>query len=151
MGINLFSDLGYDENSSEVRRAREEAALYEKAIRALSEARKREGLTQKQLAARMKTTQSAVSDIESASTDVRLSTAIRYALALDHDPTLQMRRRTPLQDSVWREVSTVAPVSIRPPETVKVRLRHELLASFEESPTRFTAANSRRYEFERAA
>ena len=46
--------------------------------------RRRLGLSQTEVAARMGTSQSAVARLESAGADLRLSTLERYAAALDH-------------------------------------------------------------------
>jgi len=63
--------------------------------RALSDelvARRRElGLSQTEVAARMKTSQSAVARLESGSGDVRLSTLERYAAALGRHIDMQVR------------------------------------------------------------
>lgn len=80
MGINLFADLGYDDNDPEVRKAREAAAVYAQLLDSLVASRKRAGLSQKALAKRMRTTQSAVSEIESGQ-DARMSTVLKYAQA----------------------------------------------------------------------
>ncbi len=65
--------------------------------RALSEelvARRRElGLSQTEVAARMKTSQSAVARIESGSADVRVSTLERYAAAIGRHLDLRLRER----------------------------------------------------------
>ncbi|HEY8455287.1 MAG TPA: helix-turn-helix transcriptional regulator [Actinopolymorphaceae bacterium] len=50
----------------------------------LVELRKRSGLSQTQVAARMGTSQSAVARLEAGDADVRLSTLERYALAIGH-------------------------------------------------------------------
>lgn len=83
MGINLLKDLGYDEGSAEVRKAREAAAVYASVIDSLAASREQSGLSQKQLAKRMGTTQSAVSELENASADARFSTIMRYAQAVN--------------------------------------------------------------------
>lgn len=54
----------------------------------LAERRRRQGLSQTEIAARMRTSQSAVARLESGGGDVRLSTLQRYAAALGH--TLQL-------------------------------------------------------------
>src|SRR5437763_2471990 len=57
--------------------------------------RQRLGLSQTEVAARMRTSQSAVARLESGDADVRLSTLERYAAALGHhlDWTLKERKR----------------------------------------------------------
>lgn len=80
MGINLLEDLGYRDDDVAVRKAREAAAVYAELVDSLIESRERAGLKQRQLAKRMGTSQSAVSELENGS-DARLSTIIRYAQA----------------------------------------------------------------------
>lgn len=80
MGINLLSDLGYDDGDIEVRKAREAALVYAELMDSLVESRKGAGLNQTQLAQRMGTSQSAVSALENGA-DARLSTLIKYAQA----------------------------------------------------------------------
>ncbi len=53
-------------------------------LRELAEKRERAGITQKDVAARMKTSQSAVARIERGEIDAKLSTVERYAAAIDH-------------------------------------------------------------------
>ena len=58
------------------------AARPSRVVAELVEARRREGLSQTEVAARMGTSQSAVARVESGTADVRLSTLERYAAAL---------------------------------------------------------------------
>lgn len=55
--------------------------------------RRREGLSQTTVAARMGTSQSAVARLESGDADVRLSTLERYAAAIDKDLDWQLGNR----------------------------------------------------------
>ena len=59
----------------------------------LSELRRRRGLTQTEVAARMGTSQSALARLESGQADVRVSTLARYAAALDADLGFAVRDR----------------------------------------------------------
>jgi transcriptional regulator with XRE-family HTH domain len=52
-------------------------------VRRLIEVRRRHGLSQTEVAARMGTSQSAVARLEAGQSDARLSTLARYAAALD--------------------------------------------------------------------
>ena len=52
-------------------------------LRALAQLRNAKGLTQSQVAARMRTTQAVVARIESGEVDTKLSTLERYARAID--------------------------------------------------------------------
>lgn len=81
--MNLFRDLGYDEDSTEVKKARDGAQVYSRVIDALVHQRESCGLSQQEVARRMETSQSAVSKLENVGSDVRFSTMIRYAQALD--------------------------------------------------------------------
>ena len=60
----------------------------------LSATRRRLGLSQTEVAARMGTSQSAVARLEAAGSDVRLSTLERYAEAVGGVLDLQLRRQT---------------------------------------------------------
>ena len=151
MGINLFRDLGFDEQSAEVRRAREEAAIYAQSFAGLLAARKSEGLSQAQVAERMGTTQSAVSEIEAGRKDVRLSTLIRYAQAVDRGLDLIMPKRAKSAEPIWEEVAEVRPIRQSASLTVKVRLDANRLATFDESDRLFAGSNSKRYDFGKAA
>ena len=151
MGINLFRDLGFDDQSAEVRRAREEAASYAESLARLFAARRSEGLSQAQVGERMGTTQSAVSEIEAGRKDVRLSTLIRYAQAVGRDFGLSLPKRAVSAEPIWEEVSKVGPVRDSASSTVRVRLDAHLLATFEESDRLFAGSNSKRYEFGKAA
>ena len=59
----------------------------------LSALRRRRGLSQTEVAARMGTSQSALARVESGQADVRVSTLARYAAALDADIGFAVRDR----------------------------------------------------------
>lgn len=61
----------------------------------LSDLRRRRGLSQTEVAARMGTSQSALARLESGRADVRVSTLARYAAALDTDIGYAVRDRLP--------------------------------------------------------
>lgn len=61
-------------------------------LRELAEKRERAGITQKDVAARMKTSQSAVARIERGEVDAKLSTVERYAAAIDHRLDWRVRK-----------------------------------------------------------
>lgn len=90
MGINLMADLGFDENAADVKKARGAATMYADVIDGLVACRNKLGITQKQVAKLMGTTQSAVSDFESVNSDARFSTLIRYAQAVDCDMVIEL-------------------------------------------------------------
>lgn len=82
MSINLMQDLGMDVDSEEAAQATKAVASYEQLISSLTQLRKEAGLTQADVAARMETSQSTVSEFENLSSDARFSTIIRYAQAV---------------------------------------------------------------------
>lgn len=82
MGINLMRDLGFDETSTEVIKARELVDVYNRMIDALVRGREEVGMKQTEVAAKMGTSQSAVSDIENRNSDARFSTLLRYSQAI---------------------------------------------------------------------
>jgi DNA-directed RNA polymerase specialized sigma subunit len=59
--------------------------------RALAQRRQEIGLSQTEVAARMKTSQSAVARIEAAEIDAKLSTLQRYAVAIGYEIELSLR------------------------------------------------------------
>jgi ribosome-binding protein aMBF1 (putative translation factor) len=61
-------------------------------LRELAERRERASITQKDVAARMKTSQSAVARIERGEIDAKLSTVERYATAIGHRLEWRVRR-----------------------------------------------------------
>ncbi|EYT66876.1 helix-turn-helix transcriptional regulator [Curtobacterium flaccumfaciens pv. flaccumfaciens] len=151
MAINLFRDLGFDEDSAEVRRAREEAAIYAESVSKLAVARKDAGLSQAQVAERMNTTQSAISEIEAGRKDVRLTTLIRYAQAVQRSLEVIMTRRNAAAEPLWEEVAEVRPIRSVRSQMVRVSPGAEALATLDESPRIFTVMNSKQYEFEKVA
>lgn len=76
----LIAELGQDQATRE---AMEDAAQFFRLLETLKAIRKQHGLKQSEIAARMGTTQSAVSKIEGGANDPQVSTLMRYARALD--------------------------------------------------------------------
>ncbi len=70
---------------------------------ALRGARKREGITQRQLASRVGLPQAHISRIEHGKVDPRLSNAVRIARAVGFDPVLIPRRALPAVLAVLRD------------------------------------------------
>ena len=66
-------------------------------------ARKREGITQRQLASRVGLPQAHISRIETGQVDPRLSNAVRIARAVGFDPMLIPRRALPAVLAVLRD------------------------------------------------
>ncbi len=91
MGINLFADLGYDDNDPHVRKAREAAAVYAELMDSLVASRNEVGLSQDTLAKRMRTTQSSVSAIENGN-DAKMSTILKYAQEVGCEIHIQVTR-----------------------------------------------------------
>jgi ribosome-binding protein aMBF1 (putative translation factor) len=82
VSADLLTELGLDPNDVEVQHGLEDAEAVARLVCTLVEARKRCGLSQKQVAERMGTTQSAVSDLERTAGDPRLSTLQRFGRAV---------------------------------------------------------------------
>lgn len=82
MGSELFDLMGVDREDPEVRAGLEDARSAERLIDTLVTHRQRLGLSQTDVAERMHTTQSAVSKLERAGVDPRLSTLQRYSRAV---------------------------------------------------------------------
>lgn len=74
---------------------REMAARRRELAAELVELRRASGLSQTEVAARMKTSQSAVARLESGDADVRLSTLDRYAAAIGQELDIRLRKETP--------------------------------------------------------
>ena len=83
MGDELLRNLGLDPRDPEVIDAREDDASLAELMRRLNDFRERHELTQKVVADRMRTTQSAVSDLERTAGDPRIRTIQRYARAVN--------------------------------------------------------------------
>ena len=107
--MDLYELLGEDKNASEHKLARALRDADDQLFKDLVATRKSQGLTQKQMAQRMDTTQAAVSRFESGRTDPHLSTLRSYAMALGvvvrHEVVSQADRPTwecaPGQHSTW--------------------------------------------------
>jgi len=82
MSDELFELLGLDLDDSEVADALEDDANLANLMRSLHRLREARRLTQADIAERMGTTQSAVSDLERTAVDPRISTLQRYARAV---------------------------------------------------------------------
>ena len=82
MRRSIAAISGYSEDDPAVVREREDFRAYLEYTDALVNERRRMGLSQTDIAKRMGTTQSAVSDLERSGADPRISTLMRYARAL---------------------------------------------------------------------
>lgn len=91
------------------------AYALEDIARALKAAREAKGLSQRALSQRVGLTQAHISRIEGATVDIRLSSLIELARALDLDVTLVPRQAVPAVKSVVLSATEAAPL----PETVK--------------------------------
>lgn len=82
ISADLLTELGLDADDIEVQHGLEDDEAIARLVRTLVDARKVCGLSQKQVAERMGTTQSAVSDLERTAGDPRLSTLQRFGRAV---------------------------------------------------------------------
>ncbi len=114
MGINLMADLGFDEDSDEVKQARGAAEMYAEVMDELVTCRDAAGLTQKQVAKRMGTSQSAVSELESVSSDARFSTIIRYVQAIGCDLVIELSQPGDVQEDPWVHVQMTEHAKVIP-------------------------------------
>ena len=101
MGINLMKDLGFDETSRDVMNARAAAAIYSEVVDELVACRDDAGMSQKALAKLMRTSQSTVSEFESASSDARFSTLIRYAQAVQCELVIEITPPSRVRLGEW--------------------------------------------------
>ena len=101
MAINLLEDLGFDEKSPEVHNARFAVEMYAEVIDELVKCRLDSGLNQKEVASRMRTSQSTVSEFESANADARFSTLLRYAHAVDCRIVVEIERQHSAGPKSW--------------------------------------------------
>lgn len=112
MRRSIAAISGYSEDDPAIVGEHEDFSTYLDYTDALVRERHRIGLSQADVAGRMGTTQSAVSDLERSGADPRVSTLMRYARALG----IPLRFRTPTVNLVPRTVSpsTVDPGSAPP-------------------------------------
>jgi predicted XRE-type DNA-binding protein len=82
ISADLLAELGLEADDIEVQHGLEDAEAIARLVRTLVDARRQSGLSQKQVAERMGTTQSAVSDLERTAGDPRLSTLQRFGRAV---------------------------------------------------------------------
>jgi transcriptional regulator with XRE-family HTH domain len=83
----------------------------EEIINALKKGREAKGLSQRDLSARTGVPQSHISKIESGSADIRLSSLIELARALDLEVKLVPRKALPAVDSVVRSTAPAVPAT----------------------------------------
>jgi transcriptional regulator with XRE-family HTH domain len=83
-------------------------------LQTLRTARESLGLSQRDLSARVDVPQSHISKIESGGTDLRLSSLIELARALDHEVVLVPRKLLPAVDSIVRNALPSSPNPPRP-------------------------------------
>lgn len=111
MAPALHRLLGLDLNDPKVVAATQDAEAYASLVESLVVMRHRRGLTQQDVAQRMETTQSAVSDFESVGGDARYSTLQRYARAVDARLCSMVDHSTSGLAPTWRPAAEV-PVSL---------------------------------------
>ncbi|CAM4207629.1 helix-turn-helix domain-containing protein [Kibdelosporangium persicum] len=98
MANDLLRLLGVDPDSQVVKSAREDDADLANLMRSLYELRRSSGLTQAEVANRMGTTQSAVSDLERTAIDPQVTTLQRYARAVG----AALKLRTLVVNDEWK-------------------------------------------------
>lgn len=101
MSDQLFELLGLDPDDPEVEAALEDDADLANLMHSLYEFRLSRGMTQAEVATRMGTTQSAVSDLERTAVDPRISTLQRYARAMD----ASLKLRVVATSKVWGQAT----------------------------------------------
>jgi len=121
MSDELFELLGLDPSDPDVAAALDDDTELANLMRCLYELRLARGLTQAEVAARMGTTQSAVSDLERTAVDPRISTLQRYARAVD----ASLKCRVATSSSEWggatRLKATARVASSAPGEVRRLR------------------------------
>lgn len=85
MTSKLLALLGYDEDDPEVVAGRKHSAIIARLIESLVSLRDARGLKQSDVAKRMRTTQSTISNFERVAGDPKISTVLRYADAVVAD------------------------------------------------------------------
>jgi transcriptional regulator with XRE-family HTH domain len=83
-------------------------------LQTLRAARESSGFSQRDLSARVGVPQSHISKIESGGTDLRLSSLVELARALDHEVVLVPRKLLPAIDGIVRNASPSTPIPPRP-------------------------------------
>jgi transcriptional regulator with XRE-family HTH domain len=81
----------------------------EEILQTLRIAREGAGLSQRELSARIGVPQSHISKIESGGTDLRLSSLVEFARALDHEVVLVPRKLLPAVEAIVRNASSALP------------------------------------------
>ncbi|PZU32463.1 MAG: XRE family transcriptional regulator [Actinomyces sp.] len=125
--MDLYELLGGDKSAPEHKLARALRDADDQLFKDLVATRKSQGLTQKQMAQRMDTTQAAVSRFESGRTDPHLSTLRSYAMALGvvvrHEVVSQAARPTwesmPGQQTTWDSAERAARLAGSRPSRTK--------------------------------
>jgi transcriptional regulator with XRE-family HTH domain len=90
----------------------------EEILETLRAARKSAGLSQRDLSTRIGVPQSHISKIESGGTDLRLSSLVEFARALDHEVVLVPRKLLPAVEAIVRNASSVVSDDARLRSTV---------------------------------
>jgi ribosome-binding protein aMBF1 (putative translation factor) len=96
----VFDSLGFDRTSEISRSTTEDFDQFEDFKEAMIAVRNAQKLTQKQVATHMKTTQSAVSEIELMTSNPTVSTLQRYVRALGYRLVVTAEKVNPEQESV---------------------------------------------------
>jgi predicted XRE-type DNA-binding protein len=121
---DFLSELGFDPEDPSVRAAADDAQTHARIIETLVHVRSDRTMTQADVAERMGTTQSRVSNFERVGGDPRLSTLLRYARAVD----------TKLKISATAAPRGWATVDLKIPTTVNTTGGYSPDASWEKVP-----------------
>lgn len=123
MSDELFELLGLDADSPEARAAIEDDVNLANVMRSLHQIRRHSALSQSEVALRMGTTQSAVSDLERTAVDPHVSTLQRYARAVG----AALRLVAVAENKGWREVEHIRTRTIPAPPIVTGTREHPQL------------------------
>ena len=127
MSFSIIDAAGYDRNDPVIIAAGEDFDEYANLISALYQARKSQGITQKDVAERMGTKQSAVSDIEAIGGNPTVRTLLRYSRAIGM--RLRLRALTAQSPAVWTSTGTFTPATVTMHPITKVDVSGEWRAA----------------------
>lgn len=129
MSSELFALLGADPSAPDLQQAKEDAHLRAELITQLVKRRKHLGLTQKDLAKRLQTSQSVVSDIERIGGNPTMMTLQRYARGVNAELRASVRAKGFVYHSNdgWLELKTYsAPIHRTPTNSLPSWGKEEL-------------------------
>ncbi|MGV9953864.1 helix-turn-helix domain-containing protein [Streptomyces cellulosae] len=121
MAAALDDLLGIDPDDPAITAATEDAEAYASLVESLVVLRKKRGLTQRDVAASMETTQSTVSDFERVGGDAKYSTLQRYARAVGARLCTMVASGDASLTPTWQKATDV-PVRLAPKEAEHPRM-----------------------------